>query len=533
MGRFLPLRYSPTHYTLLLLIRIILFLAALLSLNRAHAQHWLGLTPSNYAGVNGIYQQPAQVADSRHRLSVSLLGVDGYGYNNYVRWNAPYPIWRFGLGMVPAQFHNANGDLGFSPANLAERLNGGIKKGFAGGEIRGPGLMISSRTGRWGIGITSRVRAGGAVTNTSEPLAQFIRVGLPGSQVLPMPRVTAQHGTVNFSSYGEIGLTLGYVIRTNDEHFWKVGASLKRLVGLYNVHLAVTDASYNLIPDPDMPGLTALAIQQWSGSYGYTTEDSYKSPSGSWLFGRGAPGTGWGVDLGVVYEYRPDARRYRYTENGEQLQDGSRNKYRYRLSASLTDVGMIRYNNPTYVTQYDQLSSSNRPLTHRSFQGVQNADAFFYRIETILGADHQQRQTAFRAVLPTALNLSADYKIDENVYVNATLVQPLLSPAVVGLYRPAVIAVTPRYELPQAEVSLPISWQGNYANLCVGLALRLGPVVVGTDHLPGLLSVGRPRGGNLYLSTSIPLLRPAPRDPLACYVPGVDASTRRKGLFRR
>lgn len=513
--------------------QLLLLIAVCLPASSAWAQHWLGLTSSNYAGLNAVFQQPAQVADSRYRLYVNLVGADGYAYTNAVRWAAPYSMGQFGLGLVPTRFRDAQGGLRFSPDYLAEQLNGHSKKAFGGGEIRGPGLLISSRSGRWGMGLTTRIRVGGSAVHITEKLAQFVRVGLPGSQVLPTPLVTAQQGTVNLGSYGELGLSLGYVIRNQDEHFWKVGASVKRLVGLYNLHLSVRDASYQLVPDPDMPGLTALDIRQVSGSYGYTTEAAYKSPAAGWLLGQSAPGAGWGFDLGVVYEFRPDARAYRYTQDGEQQQDRSRNKYRYRLSASLTDIGFIQYKNPAYVTQYDQFSGTSRSLTHRAFTNIPNADAFFDRIGTILGTDQTQRQTAFRSVLPTALNLSVDYKIDENFYVNGTWIQPLLSPATVGLYRPAVVAVVPRFELPRAEVSMPVSWQGNYTNLTVGLAVRLGPLVVGTDHLPGLLNLGRPRGANAYASLSVPLLWPSPRDPLACYVPGQAQPGSRKGLFRR
>ncbi len=196
-------------------------------------------------------------------------------------------------------------------------------------------------------------------------------------------------------------------------------------------------------------------------------------------------------------------------------------------------MGIIQYKNPAYVTQYNQFSSTNRELTHRSFNNVPNTDVFFDRIGSILGVDEPQRQTAFRSVLPTALNLSVDYKVGENFYVNGTWVQPLLPPATVGLYRPAVLALIPRYELPLAEIALPLSWQGNYANLTVGLAVRWGPLVLGTDHLPGLLNLGHPRGANAYASLSVPLLRPSPRDPLACYNPGSFRTFRRKGLFRR
>lgn len=516
-----------------LLVRISLIVLTCLPSTPTAAQHWLGLTSSNYAGVHAIFQQPAQVADSRYRLSVNLLGGDAYAYNNYVRWAAPYSMVRFGLGQVPTQFYDDRGKVRFGPDDLAERLNGRPKKGYGGGEIRGPGILVSSRDGRWGAGFTTRVRAGGSVTNTTEPLAQLIRVGFPGDQALPIPLATGQRSIVNLGSYGELGLTLGYVVRSNDRHFWKVGVSAKRLIGLYNVHLAVGDAGYQLVPDPELPGTTALAIREVSGSYGYTTQAAYKSPEGGWLFGKSAPGAGWGFDVGVVYECRPDARQYRYNENGEQRVDGSRNKYQYRLSASLTDLGVIHYKNPAYVTQYDQFSGVNQSLSRNSFTDVPNVDVFFGRAGAILGADYAQRQTAFRLALPTALNLSVDYKIDESIYVTGTWVQPLLSPATVGLYRPAVLAVVPRYELPRAEVSLPVSWQGDYTNLTVGLALRVGPVVLGTDHLPGLFNLGRPRGANVYASVSVPLLRPSPRDPLACYVPGVGSVGRRRGLFRR
>lgn len=497
------------------------------------AQHWLGLTPSNYAGLHAVFQQPAQVADSRYRLYINLAGVDGYAYTNAVRWAAPYAMWRFALGQVPSRFHNAQGELRFSPDDLIRQSGVAAKKGFGGGEIRGPGIMVSSRNSRWGAGFTTRIRVGGAVVNTTPTLAELIRTGVPGSQVLPQPAVSGQRGTTNFGSYAELGLTLGYVIRQDNEHLIKVGGSLKRLIGMYNVHLSVQDASYQLQLDPNFPGLSALNIQQYQGSYGYTTQAAYNSPSAGWLFGKSAPGSGWGLDLGVVYEYQPDAHQYRYTENGEKQLDRSRNKYQYRVSASLTDMGTIHYNNPNYVTQYDQLSGTNRPITHRSFIMVQNADAFFSRVSTILGADSSQRQTAFRSVLPTAINLSVDYKLDELLYINATWIQPLLSPTTVGLYRPAVLALIPRYELPHAELSLPISWQGNYANPTVGLAVRLGPVVLGSDHLPGLLNLGRPRGANAYASLSVPLSWPSPRDPLACYTPGQAPPGFWQRLFRR
>ena len=56
------------------------------------AQQWLGISGSNYAGTNSIYNNPANVADSRHKLYVNLVANDVFISNNYVGYNAPYSI---------------------------------------------------------------------------------------------------------------------------------------------------------------------------------------------------------------------------------------------------------------------------------------------------------------------------------------------------------------------------------------------------------------------------------------------------------
>ncbi|WP_345243393.1 DUF5723 family protein [Nibrella saemangeumensis] len=506
------------------------WLLALLGIRPANAQHWLGIASSNYAGTNALYQQPAQAADSRYRLFINLAGFDTYVHTNYMRYAAPYSLVSLLTNTVPARYRNARGQLVFPYNYLPETLNGRDKRLFMGGEVRGPGLLINMKGGRMGLGLTSRVRVGMSARKIDEPTARFMRNGVPLEANLPGTIYENQSGDVNANAYGELAATFGYVLQEDEEQFWKVGITAKRVVGMYNTHLIIDDASHQLVRDRRVFNMLALNIRSAEATYGYTTEGAFTGarPTPGWLLGRQSAGGGWGLDLGVVYEYRPEARRYRYTDRGERRYDGTKNKYQYRVSVALTDIGAIRYRNPAYVTQHD-VNITNKRLTRTMFLGVSGMDDYLATIDRTLELPADKRQTSFWSALPAALNVNVDYKVQENVYVSATWYQGVMPVKSVGFYTPAVLAVTPRYETRWAEVALPVSLQGNYTNLTFGLAARLGPVYMGTDHLPGVLGIGRPRGANFYAGAFIPLFRPGPKNPNQCYEPG----ERKWKLFRR
>ena len=63
--------------------KTLLFLT-ILSITQIKAQDYLGFNQSNYAGVTGVYQQPASIADSRMKFDMTLVGTNIYAYNNYI-----------------------------------------------------------------------------------------------------------------------------------------------------------------------------------------------------------------------------------------------------------------------------------------------------------------------------------------------------------------------------------------------------------------------------------------------------------------
>ncbi|GAB3258016.1 hypothetical protein GCM10027347_21050 [Larkinella harenae] len=481
-------------------------------------QYLTGIVNSNYAGTQSIYRHPSDVVDSRYRVYINLAATDLYASNNHARWVAPFPFANYITGTTPAQYRRERGRSLGRMGYMEENLNGKDKRLTAGGELRGPSVLVTLND-RFAVAFSTRARAGVSYRNTSEQMARLM---IYGTQIPESQRVLneGQHGMANVNGYGELAATFGAVLLDNDDQFWKAGITLKREVGFYNAHIRVIDATHQIVRDPDLPGFQALSIRKATGTYGYTSEQAFQNAglSPGWLFGRQSAGGGWGLDLGMTYEYRPDYRKYTYRDKGELRRDPTKNKYLYRISASLVDIGGVRFKNPEMVNLY-QVSVENKMITSTAFLGAKTPDEINNRIVDALDLPLMERQTSYRSGLPTALNVSADYRFKENVYVGVLWTQSLVSPNAVSMITPSMLAVVPRWESRWAEVSVPVALQDNYTMPTIGLAVRLGPVFAGTDHLGGLANIGKPRGANFYAGAAIPLFRRGPRNPNECFFP--------------
>ena len=481
-------------------------------------QYMMGIANSNYGGTQSVYRHPSEVADSRYRFYLNLAATDLYASTNQVRWVAPFSFVQYITGQIPTQYRSERGKSLGRTGYLKEQLNGRDKRLSFGGEVRGPSALITLND-RFGIALSTRVRTGVSYRNTSEETARLM---LYGTQIVELQRILNenQHGMANVNGFGELAATFGMVLVDNDDRFWKAGVTIKREIGFYNAHIRVDDGTHQIVRDPNHNGFQALRIRNFDGVYGYTSQEAFQraSLSPGWLFGKQSAGGGWGFDLGMTYEYRPDIRKYTYRENGEIRRDPTKNKYLYRISASLVDIGGVRFKNPARVNLY-QVSAQNKLITNTTFQGVKTPDEINNRIVNVLNLPLMDKTTSYRSGLPTALNVSADYRFQERVYVGVLWTQSLMSANAVALTTPSMVAVVPRWESRWAEVSMPIALQDNYSMPTIGLALRAGPVFAGTDHLGGLANIGNPRGANFYAGATIPLFRRGPKNPNECYFP--------------
>ena len=130
---------------------------------------------------------------------------------------------------------------------------------------------------------------------------------------------------VSLNSWMEYNLNYAQVVKDDGEHFFKAGGKLKFLRGMGSFYLFADEIDYDFLNDS--------IVNQLDGnfSYGYSQNASQvvdaRSLENADLF---SSSLGLGIDLGVVYEWRPDWKNFKYDMDGEtNLWRRDKNKYNH------------------------------------------------------------------------------------------------------------------------------------------------------------------------------------------------------------
>lgn len=482
------------------------------------AQQWLGISTSNYAGTYNLAANPASIADSRYKFFLNIAGANTEFMNNYAAWAAPYSVIGLFTNTVPNRYRASNGLPGFKPEYIEEAIGKKNSVAFAAADVKGPSLIYTFEKAKFAIGFTSRMRVLTNLANTSSDVAHVM---VKGTFIPNLFGITQDNNRLllNLNTYAEMGFTLGAVVREQDQDFFKVGLTIKRLNGLLNIHYVGENLDFTVDANATRARRQDVFFRTAVGTYGTTTSNAIRTASFSpdWLFGKLAAGTGYGFDIGAVYEFRPDFDKYDMKINGKWRMDGTKNKYLYRIGVALIDVGNINYNNPDYVN-VTQINQSNVLIQPGTFNKIDSPDRLYNQMNNAFNLNDANYQHSFRSALPMALSSNFDYKFSEKIYFNVTWIQSLRNPKVIGMNQPSMFALTPRYESKMFDVAVPIALQNGYRNLTIGLAGRAGPLFIGTENLGGVLNIGNPRGISVYFGLFLPIYRKLPDAPNGCYV---------------
>ncbi|MDO1448020.1 DUF5723 family protein [Rhodocytophaga aerolata] len=462
--------------------------SALLGTQYVQAQQLLGIANSNYAGTNGIYMNPSSIADSRYTFHLNMFTFDGLVTNNYLRYSGP----NFAESL-------ANDDFGKDNAYLQERLNGKPKMFTLAGDVRMPSFMVRL-SAKHSFAVASRFRTAVQGNSISEDILKLIKYGADNDGLQNV--YNNSHFGFNVNSFLETGLTYGRVILDKDKHFLKGGVTVKKLTGIYSAHLINKELNYTIKEDTE--GNPMLEIQRMDMRMGYSRGSFEIDPAAS--FGsRNAPGKGWGMDLGFTYEYRPAIDNYRYTLDGEEGLDNSKNKYKYRVGVALMDIGGIRYNDSGLSRSY----TVARQNVSISAEDIENSDSdnIDDLLVDVLDIKASEQATSFKSGLPTALHLTFDYRIANRLYVNTSIIQGLRGKYGVSMRQNSMVAVTPRVEMKWLEVSFPLALMNNHRDFALGTMLKVGPLFVGSDNISGVVGGGKPFGTNVYAGMVIPIFK--------------------------
>jgi Family of unknown function (DUF5723) len=511
-------------------IRFIIYFFLFFSNFYSFSQQYLGIVGSNYAGTNSIYANPANSVGSPHKIYINLAAADLFLGNNAIKWDAPYSFVKLLSGAV-----NKSKKVIWRKSYLIPVENDREKNLNGLVDARGPSVLYSIDN-KQSIAITSRGRGGVSFTNVSPEIAKLIQYGPRNPTIIRSAQDL--NLSLNMNAFAEIGLTYGKDISINPEEAIKVGVSIKRIIGLANFHMIAKESDYQLVNnvqnplDPTTYFNDVLYLQKVNAKYGNSDEDTgledFSFRPGYWA-GKASPGRGFGLDLGVSYEYRPEIHKYSYKVKGVQHYDETKTKYAYKVGVSLIDIGRVRFDNPTYVSNF-QTVTDNRYVFDNQMKLFPNS-RLIRSVNNTLGVSETSDANSFTSNLPTTIQTYIDYKVKENVYVYGTWVQNLNGENSLGMRMPSLISVVPRYESKWIEVAMPLNLLNDYQLLTIGLSTRLGPFFIGSDNLQGLLNIGSPRGMDLYAGLNIPIYYKLPKTATDCYYD--EPSSRFRNIFKK
>jgi hypothetical protein len=181
----------------------------LLSFN-LFAQDFPGYRAGNYTGVNGVFFNPAHIADSRYRYDVNLFSFSTLVGNNQASFKLKSP-WQ-----------SSNKD---SLKNQVFGNNAGPSSGTVSVDIHGPSLMFNVGE-KSAVAITTRARTMANIFDLDGKLARQLTDDFKDDPQLPYTISSTENMRTIINSWTEIGASFGRVLADKGSHFLKVGLHL-------------------------------------------------------------------------------------------------------------------------------------------------------------------------------------------------------------------------------------------------------------------------------------------------------------------
>jgi hypothetical protein len=326
------------------------------------------------------------------------------------------------------------------------------------------------------VGIHAGLRGDVSVRDVDYRLAKFI---YEGTDFTPQQQLDLRAGRFKANALGmaEVGISAAQQMDYSAGDKLSVGMTINYLMGMDGMYVHNSNLNYR------------FEDQHYLAVADVTLQAGYALPAdGGGNFAH-VRGRGVSTTLGFIFVKNYNERGY------EKAQLKSVKKYDYRFGASLVDVGFVNFNTQTKVYDYSNRSFVWSGFDTTAISGVNEAAAIVSdKIFDNPSAGLTARR--YKTGTPMAVSAQFDYSISPSVYVNASILHPLaFSEHMVR--RPAQVSLTLRYERRLIEVSMPVSLY-EYKLMRAGLAVRLGPLVLGSDYVNSMSGISEFNGFDFY-----------------------------------
>ena len=378
-----------------------------LDFQSAGAQDIPGFNMSNYAGVSGTDLQPACIADMRYKVDVTLVGAGIDFNNNYISAYGKYI-------RDQTMFQNYIGN--FQQHFLSETISTDYKTVGLNAYVQLPSFAITLDRNN-SIGFTCRLRSLLNIDNISPELAHLMYTDLspndPQNQKYFGRTLNNNTFNINQMSWWEYGIDYAHVITSQGHQFLKFGVRAKLEAGLEAAYVYASRFEYNW-KNNDTLSLYNTVVKE---GHTQTLVDDLSGNSNIGNALTNVAATSVAVDIGVVYEWRPD-----FYELGYHFSKGSSRerrdipKYKIRLGASILDLGFINFNKGDNA--YDFVANKNNWAVNTLSFGPNKLHSIDTMITNNFGSSNSKRPFTF--YLPTTFSFQVDYHIYKDVYLNFT-----------------------------------------------------------------------------------------------------------------
>lgn len=475
-----------------------LYTLAILSLfsGAAKAQYNLGVATSNWSGLNSLYLNPANIADSRHRLAIDIVGINAGVDNNLGTLNTNGGIFDL------VNDGNSNNIFKYGNNNTFSLLAPYV-------HFRLPGVMVSINS-RHSVALTAGIRGMNQFNNFDRSLYRT----LTETDYAPEGNVDLTSRMFNYTAHvwSEIAGSYGAVVVDEFQHKLKVGVTLRYLGGIGYIGLRGNnlDAHYKggdndtlFVTKSDLEFASNAISTRSAVVNGISNHNIFDDFFGS------KDGHGFGGDIGVVYEFNPNPTEHADYHNAKKgRRNNARNNYLLRASAAIVDIGSIKYSRDN---NSNARVSGDGVVVGNDFESkVSNYETFReYAVSHGFTADTFHRDT--RVYMPTRLNMAVDVRVYKRIYVNAMFVANLANRQNFGNSYYNQLTVTPRYDSKLFSVGMPITYGILSNTVKMGVGIRFSGFYIGSDDMLALVA-GNQSGANVYVGGFIPFNKRAPKE---------------------
>jgi outer membrane protein OmpA-like peptidoglycan-associated protein len=430
----------------------------LFTTNFLKAQSYFGYLNDNYAGVHSVLYNPANIVDSRFNTDINLISGSGFIGND---------LYATKLSNI---FNNSFDFERDGTRTLKDNNNF-----ITNIDVLGPSFMFNFNN-KNSLAFFTRGRSINHFSSINGKALDDINNDINTSY-----RVDNQNFSLASNLWAEFGFSYARIFMDKGQHFLKAGFSAKYLSGFLTGYIKATNLSvaYNFTGNVNTNTTTTSGEIESGNLKSLDNLDNVIENRGN----------GFGGDIGFTYEYRPDYESYQYTnKEGGKSYFKDKNKYKFRLQLSITDLGSIKYNDAT-TTRY------NANTTYPDSQVNTDFDVLYTKIEETKSINFS---------LPTAMHLNADWKMNRTLYLNFNTDVSLINPENKNsAYINNNVSLTPRFEVKWFSIYTPITYL-QYSGLQAGLGFRAGPLFVGSGSIvSGLLS--ETKALDVHLGLKIPV----------------------------